>query len=103
VGFNVPCEGAKEGAAMTTVRVVDPRLTVQELLEKLLTEQGYDIQGEPDLVLTTQRTTAWFWGRKGVPVVVYEKDQTIDVNDIMAKVGEALQAAAPSPPDSEMS
>ncbi len=76
---------------MTTIRVVDPRLTVQAFLEQLLTEQGYDVHGEPELVLTTQRTTAWFWGRKGVPVVVYDKDETIDVNDIMAKVGAALQ------------
>ena len=96
---------------MTTIRVVDSRLTIQEFLEQLLTEQGYDVQGEPDLVLTTQRTTAWFWDRTGVPVVVYDKDETIDVNDIMAKVGEALhnaedaaggQAAAPSPPRSGM-
>jgi len=103
MAFNVPNEVAKEGAAMTTVRVVDPRLTVQAFLEQLLTEQGYEVHGEPDLVLTTQRTTAWFWDRKGVPVVVYDKDETIDVNDIMAKVGEALQIAAPSPPDSGMS
>jgi len=96
---------------MTTIRVVDARLTVQEFLEHLLTEQGYEVNGEPDLVLTTQRTTAWFWGRQGVPVVVYDKDETIDVNDIMAKVGAALhnsedaaggQAAAPSPPRSGM-
>jgi hypothetical protein len=92
---------------MTTILVADPRLTVQEFLEQLLTEQGYAVHGEPDLVLTTQRTTAWFWGHKGVPVVVYDKDETIDVNDLMATVGEALQspddapggqAAAPSPP-----
>ncbi len=49
------------------------------------------MEGEPDLVLTTQRTTAWFWSQKGVPVVVYDKDETIDVNEIMAKVGDALQ------------
>ncbi len=75
---------------MTTIRVVDARLTVQEFLEHLLTEQGYEVNGEPDLVLTTQRTTAWFWSRKGVPVAVYDKDETIDVNEIMAKVGELL-------------
>lgn len=74
---------------MTTIRVVDPRLTVQEFLEHLLIEQGYDVHGEPDLVLTTQRTAARFWGRKGVPIVVYAKDETIDVNDIMAMIGDA--------------
>ena len=101
-----------EDNGMTTIRVVDSRLTVQEFLEHLLTEQGYDVHGDPDLVLTTQRMASRFWCRKGVPVVVYDKDETIDVNDIMAKVGAALhnsedatggQAAAPSPLGSERS
>ncbi len=87
---------------MTTIRVVDSRLTVQEFLEQVLTEQGYDVHGAPDLVLTCQAFTTRFWSRTGIPVVVYEKDQTIDVNEIMAKVGDALQTEAPGPPCSEM-
>jgi hypothetical protein len=76
---------------MTTIRVVDPRLTVQEFLEQVLTEQEYDNHGEPDLVLTCQGFTTRFWNRNGIPVINYDKDETIDVNDIMARVGVALQ------------
>jgi len=75
---------------MKTIRIIDPQSDVHSLREYVFRAQGYAVNGQPDLVVTCQRMPARFWTRQGVPVAAYDKDDIVDVNEMMATVGELL-------------
>ena len=77
---------------MKTILVTDPRQPIQELLEQVLTRQGYDVAGPaPDLVLTPDETTARFWSRRGVPVWNYDYEP-LQLSEVMVMVEQLLDA-----------
>jgi len=73
------------------ILVTDPRRDVQERLERVLSEHGYDVAGpEPDMVLTPDDGTARFWSRRGVPVYSYDYDEPMDLPGLLAMVRQIL-------------
>ena len=54
---------------MKTILVVDPRFAVQNYSEWALREQGYDVAGQPNRVLTSDGVAVRYWPRQGVPAV----------------------------------
>lgn len=76
---------------MKTILVTDPRQSVQEFLEQVLAERGYDVTGpQPDLVLTPDDSTARFWSKRQVPVYNYDYDEPLDRAELMALVEHLL-------------
>lgn len=76
---------------MKTILVTDPRRDVQEFLEQVLSERGYDVAGsQPDLVLTSDESTAAFWSRRRVPVYNYDYDEPLDLPSLLALVVQLL-------------
>ena len=75
---------------MKTILVADPRFAVQNYLEWALQEQGYGVDGPPDLVVTSDSPTARFWSRLGVPVVTYLVGDEFDLPGLLTSVGTLL-------------
>jgi hypothetical protein len=82
-----------------TILVTDPRRDVQDFLEEILAQHGYDVTGPaPDLVLTPDDGTARFWAKRGVPVYSYEYDEPLAVPDLLSLVAQLLDLDDPPLP-----
>jgi len=77
--------------AVTTIFVADPRQAFQEHIERAVEDYGFATSGVPDLVLTPDSTTAKFWSRKNVPVLLYDFGDTIDITGLMVIVFAVLE------------